>query len=201
MYIEHAPSPVTFGALLVVYYFSIPLAIIAWYWRSYNYIRKGRFMLRRLFLYLLIGVLLTSLASYKMVSIYFYIHSPADGETCMSPSCISSSPLLKEYHVEASSLKSLGVPSAGPMTLYWVYDTGINTTLELPTLMKYVVVVRPLLLVPSTEVSVYYVSGGRAVLRKKFYVTWPFMPGGVLTRELGVRFTVLMPPGKGGPGV
>lgn len=201
VYFEHATTPVIFGALLFVYYFSIPIALIAWYWGSYTYIRKGNFRLKRLLLYLLLAFVITSLSAYKIASTYFYIHSPGEGQLCLTSSCVLSSPLLKEYGIEPKTLGSLGVPSFGIMTFYRIYDTGRNATLGLPVRMNYVVVIRPVVILPSAEVSVYYISGKRAVVRKKFYITWPSSPGGVITSRLGVRFTVLIVAGGKGPGV
>ena len=85
------------------------------------------------------------------------------------------------------------------MRVYRVYDTGTNATVPLPVRMNYVVIVRPLIIVPSAEVSVYYIEGENARLKKTFYIVWPESPGGVLTEELDVKFTVLIVTGgKGG---
>ena len=200
VYLEHATTPAIFGALLVLYYLSIPVALVAWYWRSHAYIRKGNFRLKRLLLYLLLAFVVTSLSAYKIASIYFCIHSPEEGQLCLTSSCILSSPLLEEYKIDSGTLESLGVPSFGLMTVYRVYDTGKNVTLGLPVRMNYVVIIRPLVILPSAEVNVYYVSGGRAVGREKFYIAWPASPGGVITKRLGVRFTVLIVTGGRGPG-
>ncbi|WP_297507316.1 hypothetical protein [Thermococcus sp.] len=200
VYLEHATTPVIFGALLVVYYFSIPSAFLLWYGSSHKYLRKRNFQLKKLVTYLLVAFFLTSLSAYKITSIYFYVHSPAEGELCLSSSCVLSSHLLQKYGVKPETLESVGLPSYGPMMVYRIYDLGTNATLGLPVRMNYVVIIRPLLLLPSAEVSVYYISGERAVRRKTFYVTWPYSPGDVITKALDVRFTVLIVGGGGGPG-
>jgi hypothetical protein len=192
VYFEHATTPVIFGFLTVFYYFSIPLAFIAWYWQNYAYIKKRNFKLKRLLAYLMIAFLVTSLAAYKMASIYFYIHSPAEGEFCMSASCIAASPILERYGVNTDSLKELGMPSFGPMAVYRVYDTGTNATVPLPVRMDYVVVVRPLLVLPASQVDVYYLDGGDVRYKDTFYIVWPKSPGNVLTKNLDVKFTVLV---------
>ena len=198
VYFEHATTPIIFGFLMAFYYFSIPLAFIAWYWQNYAYIKKRNFKLKRLAAYLLLAFLVTSLAAYKMASIYFYIHSPADGKICMTASCVVSSPPLTRYGINGSSLEDLGIPALGPMAVYRVYDTGTNATVPLPVRMNYVVIVRPLIIVPSAEVSVYYIEGENARLKKTFYIVWPESPGGVLTEELDVKFTVLIVTGGKG---
>ncbi|WP_297499530.1 hypothetical protein [Thermococcus sp.] len=200
VYIEHATNPVIFGTLLVIYYFSIPMAFLFWYGSSYRYIKKRNFRLKRLLAYLLLAFILTGLSAYKITSIYFYIHSPAEGEFCLSSSCVLSSGLLHEYGVNTETLEAVGLPSYGPMMVYRIYDVGTNITLGLPVRMNYVVIIRPLLILPLVEVNVYYISGRKAILRKTFYVTWPSFPGDTITRALDVRFTVLILTGGRGPG-
>ena len=201
VYFEHATTPIIFGFLMTFYYFSIPLAFIAWYWQNYAYIKKRNLRLKRLAAYLLIAFMVTSLTAYKMTSIYFYIHSPVEGKICMTASCVVSSPPLTRYGINGSSLEELGVPSLGPMAVYRVYDTGRNATVPIPTRMNYVTIVRPFIIVPVAQVNVYYISGEDARFKKTFYVVWPKSPGRALTENLDVRFTVLIVTGgkKGAP--
>ena len=200
VYYVHATTPVIFGALMVIYYFSIPLALIFWYARSRAYIKKDDYKLGRLAAYLLISLVLTSYASYKMTLIYLSIHSPSDGAFCMTSSCVLSSDPITYYHVNTTDLERLGLPSLGPMMVYRVYDKGLNATGGLPVRMNYVAVVRPLVILPGTEVNVYYLKGTTAESRERFFIFWPLSPGGVLTKKLGTVFTVIIVTGGNGPG-
>ncbi len=200
VYYAHATNPVTFGTLLLAYYLSIPVAVILWFATSYGHIRKGNLRLKRLALYLFLAFITTSLSAYKMASIYFYIHSPGEGYFCLTSSCVLSSSLLREYRIDPQTLESHGVPSFGPMAVYRVYDTGKTPTLGLQVRMDYLVIIRPMMVLPSAEVDVYHLSKGRAVKREKFYITWPSSPGGVLTNRLGAKFTVFIITEGGGAG-
>jgi len=200
VYYAHSTTPIVFGTLMVVYYSSIPLALLWWYVRHREYMKKGNYKLKRLAAYLLVAFFLTSYSSYKMASIYLYIHSPSDGAFCMTSSCVLSSEPVGYYHINASSLEKLGLPSVGPMVVYRIYDRGLNATGGLPVRMDYMAVVRPLLIVPVTEVDVYYLKGTTAETRERFFIIWPLSPGGVLTKKLGTVFTVIIVTGGGGPG-
>ncbi|WP_297551332.1 hypothetical protein [Thermococcus sp.] len=200
VYYEHTTTPVIFGFFFVLYYLAIPSALVLWYARSYNYIRKRNFMLKRLSTYLLVAFFITSLSAYKLTSIYLYLHSPSPGALCLTSSCVVSSDPVVRYNLSINDLERAGVPSIGPMTVYRIYDTASSKELGLPTRMNYLVVVRALLVVPAVEVISYNVSGTRVVGKKSFYVVWPFSPGKVLEDNFGVRFTVLVFSGRGGVG-
>ncbi len=200
VYYEHVTTPFIFGALLFFYYFSIPAAFILWFGRSYNYLRKGNFKLKRLALYLFIAFVITSLAAFKMVDIYLYLHSPMQEDMCLVSSCVLSSPQLSVYHIPPKEMRDYGVPAFGLMRVIRVYDVGTDE-LGLQRKMDYVAVLRPLVFLPVVEVNVYYVKGRTIVKRDRFYVTWPRSPGGVLSKNLGVSFTVIvLTPGGGGEG-
>lgn len=200
VYMAHATNPVVFGILSVVYYFSIPVALIIWAYLNKEYLKKGNYRLKRLAVYLLVAFFFTSLAAYEMTSIYFYIHSPADGSICLTSSCVLHSAPFERYHLRTDGFERLGLPAVGPMKVYRIYDGGTNATDLMPVLMNYVVVIRPMVVLPGAEVNVYYIKGHDAVSRKRFLVFWPLSPGGVLTRNLDVKFTVFVISGGGGPG-
>ena len=200
VYYEHATNPIAFGFFFVLYYLAIPSALILWYARSYNYVRKRNFMLKRLSAYLLVAFFITSLSAYKLTSIYLYLHSPSHGVLCLTSSCMVSSDPVVRYNLSVSGLEGAGLPSIGPMNVYRVYDVARDRELGLPTKMNYLVVVRALLVVPAAEVIAYNVSGTEVVGKKSFYVVWPRSPGSVLEDNFGIRFTVLVFSGKGGGG-
>jgi len=200
VYYEHATTPIVFGALLSVYYFAMFVAVIAWFWSSYHYIRKGNYRLKRLAAYLLIAVFLTSLSGALMLGKYLYIHSPDDGAFCMTASCVLSSRFLEEYNLNATELEKLGVPSVGPMWVYLLYDVGPSYRLGIPKRIQALVVVRPLILIPVVEVDVYPFAKGHFTGRERFYLVWPQSPGGLLSEKLDFEFTVLIVTGGGGGG-
>ena len=200
VYLAHATTPVVFGILSVVYYFSIPVALIIWAYLNREYIKKGNYRLKRLAAYLLVAFFFTSLAAYEMTSIYFYLHSPMEGALCFTSSCVLHSAPFERYQLHGDGFEKLGLPAVGPMKVYRIYDGGTNATDLMPVLMNYVVVIRPMVFLPGAEVNVYYIKGHDAVSRKRFLVFWPFSPGGVLTKHLNVKFTVFVISGGGGPG-
>ncbi len=202
VYHSHATTPVIFGGLLVLYYFSIPLALILWYGKYHAYIKKRNFRLKKLAAYLLIAVFVTSFSAYKITGIYFDIHSPTGGTTCYTASCVLSSDSLKLYHLNTTELKRLGLPEFGLMKVYLVRDTGVDTETLMPKRMDYVAIVRPLLIVPAARVDVYHVDGESASWKKSFTIVWPLQPGSVLTDKLKTEFTVIIfTGGAGGGGV
>jgi len=198
VYYDHATSPITFGFFFVLYYLAIPSVLVLWYARSYSYISKRNFMLKRLLTYLLVAFFVTSLSAYKLTSIYLYLHSPSQGALCLTSSCVVSSDPVRRYGLDTAGLERAGLPSFGLMTVYRVYDVASDKELGLPTRINYLVVVRALLLVPAVEVIAYNVSGRDITGKKNFYVVWPRSPGSVLEDSFGVRFTVLVFSGKGG---
>jgi len=201
-YIAHATNPVLFGMLFVVYYFSIPVALILWAYFNREYIKKSNYRLKRLAVYLLVAFFFTSFSAYEMTSIYFYLHSPTDGSLCLTPSCVLHSAPLERYHLRGDGFEKLGLPAVGPMLVYRVYDGGTNATDLMPVLMNYVAIIRPMVVLPGAEVNVYDIRGHDAVSRQRFFVFWPLSPGGALTKHLDVEFTVFIISGSSrGPGV
>ncbi|NJE54984.1 hypothetical protein E3E28_07175 [Thermococcus sp. 21S9] len=200
VYYEHATTPIVFGALLSVYYFSIVVALIAWFWSSYQYIRKGNYRLKRLAGFLLIAIFITSLSGARLLDKYLYLHSPVNSDFCMTSSCVLSSTGIKTYNLNTTELEKLGVPSVGPMWVYTIYDVGYSARLGIKKLFAGLVIVRPLLVVPAVEVYVYTFHNGHFVEKQKFYVFWPQSPGDVLTKKLDFEFTVLVLTGGRGPG-
>jgi len=200
VYYAHATTPIAFGFFYILYYLSIPTALLSWYLTSFRYIQKRNFKLKRLATYLLLAVLITSFSSYKLTSTYLYLHSPDNGVFCMTASCMLSSPPVVQYEINTESLKDAGLPSPGPMMIYRIYDIGNDNRLGLPVRMDYIAVVRPLIILPATEVTVYKVSGTRVTQKKSFLVVWPESPGSVLEKNLGVKFTVLILANSGGEG-
>lgn len=201
VYYTHGTSPVTFGALLVLYYFSIPLAVIFWYAKYVSYIKKRDFKLKKLGIYLIVAIFITSISAYELAGIYFYIHSPAEGITCYTSSCVLSSELLKRYKVNTTELERLGLPKIGPMAVYRVYDTGRDPETFLPKKMDYLVIVKPLIIVPAARVYVYHVGSGENSWKKSFTIVWPLQPGSVITENLKTEFTVIIVTGGEGSGV
>ena len=200
VYYEHATNPIVFGTLLSVYYFAVIVALIAWFWSSYQYIRKGKYRLKRLAGFLLIAIFLTSLSGARLLDKYLYLHSPVNSDFCMTSSCVLSSTAVKTYNLNTTELKKLGVPSVGPMWVYALYDVGPSYRLGVQKPLRALVVVRPLLVVPAVEVYVYTFQSGHFTGKQKFYVFWPKSPGAVLTEKLDFEFTVLIVRGGGGGG-
>jgi hypothetical protein len=200
VYYEHATNPVVFGFFYTLYYLAIPSALILWYWKNYEYIKKRNFRLKRLGLYLLVAFLITSFSTYELVSIYLYLHSPVSGSLCLTSSCVLSSSPVVEYNLSRTSLEEAGVPSVGIMKVYRIYDVGKDVELGLPRRMNYLVLVKPLLILPAVEVTAYNVSGTEVTGKKSFFVFWPRPPASVLEENFGVRFTVLVFAGGGGGG-
>jgi hypothetical protein len=201
VYYSHATTPVIFGGLLVLYYFSIPFALIMWYGKYHAYIKKRNFRLKKLATYLLIAVFVTSFSAYKMTGIYFNLHSPTGGTTCYTSSCVLSAHSLSQYHVNTTELEKLGLPRFGPMEVYMVWDKGTDTETLMPKTMDYVAIVRPLIVVPAARVDVYHVDGKKASWKKSFTIVWPLQPGSVLTEKLKTEFTVIIVTGGRGGGV
>jgi len=192
VYFAHATNPIVFGALITLYYGSIPAAFILWYWQFKAYIKKHQYKLKHLAGYLLIACFLTSFSLFQLVNIYFYVHSPDASGVCFTSSCIESSQVLKMYNIPPQEIEQQGVPSFGPMKAYRVIDGAINPKTLLGTYMDYVVVVRALPPLPFTEVTVYDVHGTKIVGKKTFDVVWPMSPGGTITKNLHAMFTVLI---------
>jgi len=159
VYYTHATNPITFGTLFVVYYGVIFVAIIAWFWRYYAYIRKGRYHLKQLAAYLIVAFLITSLAGAAIAGKYLYLHSPLEPQFCMTSSCVLSSHPVERYGLNETGLKEAGIPKLGPMWVYIVYDRGVRNEVIMEKELRALVIVRPLLLVPVVEVSVYHFSG------------------------------------------
>jgi len=200
VYYSHATTPVIFGGLLVLYYFSIPIALILWYGKYHAYIKKRNFRLKKLAVYLLIAIFVTSFSACKITGIYFNIHSPTSGTMCYTASCVISSDSLAQYHVSTTELKKLGLPKFGPMEVYLVRDTGVDTETLMPKKMDYLVIVRPLMVVPAARVDIYHVNGKGASWKKSFTIVWPLQPGSVLTEKLKTEFTVIIFTGGAGGG-
>ncbi|WP_099209262.1 hypothetical protein [Thermococcus henrietii] len=201
VYYTHTTTPVVFGTLFVIYYVAFFVAVIAWFWKYNAYIQKGNYHLKQLIILLLLASIVTSFMGAQLVGKYLYIHSPTDSQFCMTSSCILSSKPLSYYPTLSESLKKYNVPSFGPMWVYFVQDVGSSHSLGLNKKIEFVAVVRPLLLLPVVEVSVYNVSSGEVTGSESFYIIWPQSPGSVLTRKFDFDFTVLvMTGGGGGPG-
>ncbi len=201
VYYAHGTTPVVFGSLLVIYYVSIPMALLLWFAFSRPYIKKGTYRAKTLVSLLMLSFLITSLAGSQILDKYLYIHSPVDPGFCVSSSCVSSFDALERYHIDSEALKTLGIPSYGLMWVYFLNDVGPTHSLGLNKRLRYLVVVRPLLIVPVVEVNAYRISHGKIADRERFYVVWPMSPGKVLTEEFDFEFTVLIVEGGGGPGV
>jgi len=201
VYYVHTTNPVAFGTLFVVYYVAFFVAVIAWFWRYNAYIRKGYYHLKQLAALLLLASIVTALMGAGLVGKYLYLHSPTDPQFCMTSSCVLSSKPVSYYPGLSDSLKKYGLPSFGPMWVYFVQDVGPSHSLGLNKRIEFVAVVRPLLPLPVVEVSVYNVTSGRVTGAEKFYIIWPQSPGAVLTRKLDFEFTVLVGVGgESGPG-
>lgn len=198
VYYAHGTTPVIFGLLLALYYFSIPAALALWFALSRPYIKKGNYRLKRLATLILLAFFITSLAGGQIIDKYFYIHSPVSPGFCFSSSCVTSFDPLQRYHVDTGNLEELGVPSVGPMWVYFLNDVGPSYSLGLNKKLEAFVVVRPLLFLPVVEVNAYEISRGKITGRDRFYVLWPVSPGGVLTEKFDFKFTVLIV--KGGRG-
>ncbi|WP_297062808.1 hypothetical protein [Thermococcus sp.] len=200
VYYEHATNPVVFGTLLTVYYSAMIIAVVAWFWSSYQYIQKGNYQLKKLVGFILIAVFLTSLSGARLLDKYLYLHSPINNDFCMTSSCVLSSEGIKTYNLNTTELERLDVPSVGPMWVYPLYDVGPSYSLGINKQIKALVVVRPLLIVPAVEVVVYQFRGTHFTGKQKFYVVWPQSPGNVLSKKLDFHFTVLIIKGGGGGG-
>jgi len=200
VYYEHATNPIVFGTLLSVYYSAIIVAVIWWFATSYQYIRKGKYKLKKLAALILLAIFLTSYSGARLLDKYLYIHSPRESDFCMTSSCVFSFPAVKEYGLNTTELERLGVPAVGPMWVYLLYDAGPSYRLGIQKQLRALVIVRPLLLVPAVEVYVYPFKDGHFLEKQKIYVVWPQSPGTILTRQLDFEFTVLIVRG-GGPGV
>ncbi len=199
-YIEHAVQPLSLVLLLVFYYLTIPIVIITWLLTSRHYISKGNYRVKRFVSLLLTGLIATSMIEFEITSMYVNLHSPLGGNVCFTSTCLLSSPPVVQYSL-SRGLESYGLPSFGFMRVYRVYDVGKNATLGLPAKMNYLVVLRSWILLPVVDVYVYYVKGNTVYSKKSIRILWPEYPGSVLTRELGVRFTVFIMQGGGGEGV
>ncbi|MBP1912065.1 hypothetical protein [Thermococcus stetteri] len=197
VYYAHGTTPVIFGLLISLYYFSIPAALALWFALSMPYIKKGNYRPKLLAALLILAFFITSLAGGQAIDKYLYIHSPASPEFCLSSSCVTSFKPLQRYHVDTKDLEELGVPSYGPMWAYFLNDVGPTHSLGLNKRLKALVVVRPLLLVPVVEVNAYEISDGKITGRDKFYVVWPVSPGKVLTEKFDFEFTVIIVTGGG----
>ncbi|AMQ19174.1 hypothetical protein [Thermococcus peptonophilus] len=198
VYYAHGTTPVIFGLLISLYYFSIPAALALWFALSKPYISKGDYRLKRLAVLLLLAFFVTSLAGEQAIDKYLYIHSPVSPEFCLSSSCVTSFEPLQRYHVDTENLEELGIPSYGPMWVYFLNDVGPTHSLGLNKRLEALVVVRPLLLLPVVEVNSYEISrGGKIIGRDRFYVVWPISPGNVLTERFDFEFTVIIVTGGG----
>ncbi|WP_054841416.1 hypothetical protein [Thermococcus peptonophilus] len=201
VYYAHGTTPVIFGLLISLYYFSIPAALALWFALSKPYISKGGdYRLKRLAVLLLLAFFVTSLAGEQAIDKYLYIHSPVSPEFCLSSSCVTSFEPLQRYHVDTENLEELGgIPSYGPMWVYFLNDVGPTHSLGLNKRLEALVVVRPLLLLPVVEVNSYEISrGGKIIGRDRFYVVWPISPpGNVLTERFDFEFTVIIVTGGG----
>jgi hypothetical protein len=200
VYYAHGTTPVIFGLLISLYYFSIPAALVLWYALSRPYIRKGNYRLKRLAALLLLAFFTTSLAGQQIIDKYLYIHSPVDPDFCLSSSCVTSFEPLQRYHIDTENLEELGLPSSGPMWVYFLNDVGPSHSLGLNKRLKSLVVVRPLLFIPVVEVNTYEISGKTVTGRSRFYVVWPVSPGKVLTEKFDFEFTVIIITEGGGVG-
>ena len=200
VYMAHAPSGIEFGFWFVLYFASIPLAIIIWAWHYNAYIRKGEYKLRELAVFLLIAAFFTSLASFQLTHMYIYFHSPASTGTCFTGSCVLSDPILERYHIPGGEIEGQGIPSFGIIKGYWMYDTIPMVSPAIPANVRAFVVVRTVPFVPVTDVVVYGVKNGHVTGKKTIRIFWPMQVGKRLTQETGLRFTVILSGVGGGPG-
>ncbi|MDI3476289.1 MAG: hypothetical protein PWQ79_1941 [Thermococcaceae archaeon] len=195
VYFEHATNPIIFGMFIVLYYMSIPLAILAWAFKYYEYIRKGKYHLRELGIFILLSFVVTSFSGYSLLNQYLYIHSPFDSISCYTSSCILSSPLTTEYGFSEEELKKHGVPSVGVMTAFRIFDVELSKSLLKPKKLDYIVITRPWIILPIVDVYVYQVSPDsqkKIVKKERFYFIWPSSPGNFLSEKFDAEFTVMI---------
>ncbi len=201
VYMAHAPSGIEFGFWFVLYFVSIPTAIILWAGHYNAYIRKKQYKLKELAVFLLIASFFTSLASFQLSHMYIYFHSPASTGTCFTASCLLSDPLLERYHIPAGELEEHGLPSFGIIRGYWMYDSIPKVNPAIPVGVRAFVVVRTVPFVPITDVVVYRVEHGHVTGKKTIRILWPMQVGKKLTQETGLRFTVILSGVGSGPGL
>ncbi|AJC72354.1 MAG: hypothetical protein J7K48_05355 [Thermococcus sp.] len=196
VYYAHAADPFTFGMCFVLYYFSIPVAVLLWLWHNYVYIKKRKYRLKRLAVALLVAFFITSISGFVLLDQYLYLHTPYDEKiTCFSSSCITSSALVTEYGFDKEELEAMGLPSFGIIRAYRLFDTGLSHDLKLPTKLNNVIMIRPWLILPVVDVYVYEMSqdGTKEIVDKKhYYLVWPVSPGGFLTEKFNFEFTVMI---------
>ncbi|ACS90740.1 MULTISPECIES: hypothetical protein [Thermococcus] len=193
VYYAHATDPVTFGTFFVLYYVIIPAVLLTWFWKYYVYIKKRQYKLKQLGVLILLAFILTSFSGFKVLEQYLYLYSPVEKMTCYSSSCVLSSPLVTEYGFVREDFEEFGVPSLGFMRIYRIYDTELSASLLTPKKLNYVVIARPLLFLPVTELHVYEVSENkRLVTKDKFYLVWPKSPGKFLTEKFDAKFSVMI---------
>ncbi|WCN29578.1 hypothetical protein [Thermococcus kodakarensis] len=195
VYFEHATDPVTFGLFMVLYYASIPLAIIVWAFKYYPYIQKREYHLKELGAFLLLAFMVTSFSGYSLLNQYLYLHSPFDSISCYTSSCVLSSALTSEYGFSEEELKSYGLPSVGVMTVFRISDVVVSKSLLKPKRLNNIVITRAWLILPVVDVYVYHVSTGptkRIVGKERFYFVWPLSPGSFLSEKFDADFTVLI---------
>ncbi len=200
MYMAHAPSGIAFAFWFVVYLFVIPLAFLLWLWTYREYFRKGQYRLKELGIYLILGLFVTSVASFNLSHMYIYMHSTDSTGICFTASCIISDPLLKHYDLPADSIKKAGVPSIGLMKGYWMYDRMPQVNPAIPVNVREFVIIRTVPFLPYTQVTMYHIENGRLTGKKTIGIAWPMQPGKRLTDETNWRFTVIVGTSGGGPG-
>jgi len=193
VYYAHATDPVMFGMFFVLYYVAIPVTLLVWFWKYYNYIKKGQYRLKQLSILILLTFIVTSFSGFKILDQYLYIYSPVEKITCYSSSCVLSSSLITKYGFVREDFEEFGVPSLGFMRIYRIYDTELSASLLTPKKLNYVVIARPLLFLPVTELHVYEVSENKRLVSKdKFYLVWPKSPGKFLTEKFDAKFSVMI---------
>ncbi|MCD6373649.1 MAG: hypothetical protein J7L37_08940 [Thermococcus sp.] len=193
VYYAHATDPVTFGTFFVLYYMTIPVALLLWFWKYYEYIRKKQYKLKELGVLILLAFMVTSFSGFMVLDQYLYLHTPFDKMSCYTSSCVLSSPLMTEYGFAREDFEKLGVPSFGPMKIYRIYDTELSASLLLPKKLNYIVIVRPLIFLPVAELHVYEVSEDRRLVKREtYYLVWPKSPGKFLTETFDAKFTVMI---------
>ncbi|USS39859.1 hypothetical protein NF865_05620 [Thermococcus aggregans] len=193
VYYAHATDPVTFGTFFVLYYVTIPVVLLIWFWKYYVYLRKGQYKLKQLGILILLAFVVTSFSGFKVLDQYLYLYSPVEKMTCYSSSCVLSLPLITEYGFAKEDFEKFGVPSLGFMRIYRIYDIELSASLLTPKKLNYVVIARPLIFIPVTELHVYEVSEDKRLVKKEtFYLVWPKSPGKFLTEKFDAKFSVMI---------